>query len=203
MFWNTNEPHGLPHDPFKSCVIPRPIGWISSVAADGTLNLAPYSFFNGVSADPPMVMFSSGSRPGGASKDSIANAQATGEFVCNMVSWELRHRMNETSAGVPPETNEFELAGLEMEPSTLVSVPRVKAAPIHMECKTLQVVTLPAARDGGANALCIGRVIGIHFNDEVLIDGLIDVEKIRPVARLGYMDYTSVESVFSIQRPKT
>ena len=118
-----------------------------------------------------------------------------------MVSWDLRLLMNETSAGVPPEANEFELAGLEMEPSSLVSVPRVKAAPIHMECKTHQVISLPAARDGGANAICIGHVIGIHINDEVLTNGLIDVEKIRPVARLGYMNYASVESVFSIMRP--
>jgi len=201
MFWNTTKPHGLPHDPFKSCVIPRPIGWISSVAACGTVNLAPYSFFNGVSTDPPMVMFSSGSRLGGTSKDSIANAEETGEFVCNMVSWDLRHLMNETSASVPPEANEFELAGLEMEPSTLISAPRVKAALIHMECKTHQVVSLPAAGDGGANAICIGRVIGIHINDEILTNGLINVEKIRPVARLGYMDYASIKSVFTIKRP--
>ena len=142
MFYRTDEPHGLPHNPFISLVIPRPIGWISSLAADGTVNLAPYSFFNAVAYSPPQVIFSGGARvpvPGGgaAIKDSVANVEATGEFVCNVATWELREAMNATSAEAPPEVDEFALAGLTMAKSELVAPPRVAESPIHLECKYL------------------------------------------------------------------
>ena len=202
MFWNTKEPHGLPHDPFKSCVIPRPIGWISTISPDGVPNLAPYSFFNGVAGDPPMVMFASGSRSADAPKDSIFNAEKTGEFVCSMVSYELRDVMNETSAGVDPEVDEAAYAGIEMEASKLVKPMRVKAAPIHLGCKYFGTMDLPADRRGAGNAICVGHVIGVYVDDSVMKDGLIDVKAFRPVARLGYMDYTSVEDIFTIMRPK-
>lgn len=202
MFWNTKEPHGLPRDPFKSCVIPRPIGWISTISPDGVPNLAPYSFFNGVAGDPPMVMFASGSRSADAPKDSIFNAEQTGEFVCSMVSYELRDVMNETSAGVGPEVDEATYAGIEMEASELVKPMRVKAAPIHLECKYFGTMELPADRSGAGNAICVGHVIGVHVNDAVMKNGMIDVASFRPVARLGYMDYTSVEEIFTIMRPK-
>ncbi len=201
MFWKTDEPHGLPRNPFKSCIIPRPIGWISTLSKDGVPNLAPYSFFNGASDDPPMVMFASGTRDATDPKDTIANAEATGEFVCSMVSWELREPMNVSSASVPPEVDEFALAGLEMEPSVLVKPARVKAAPIHLECTFLQTVTLPKGKNGHGNFICVGRVVGVFINDAYLKDGFVDVQKIRPVSRLGYMDYTSVESVFTMERP--
>jgi len=201
MFWKTNEPHGLPHSPFKSCIIPRPIGWISTLSADGIANLAPYSFFNGLTDDPPMVMFASGARSVDAPKDSIFNAEQTGEFVCSMVSYELRDVMNETSAAYDPDVDEAALLGIEMEPSELVKPMRVKAAPVHLECKYFDTVHLPNSSKGMSNSICIGTVVGVHIRDEVLKDGLIDVEKIRPVARLGYMDYTSVDSVFTILRP--
>ncbi len=200
MFWKTDEPHGLPHNPFKSCVVPRPIGWISTLDADGVANLAPYSFFNGVSGEPPMVMFASGGRKDGQ-KDSINNAEATGEFVCSMVSWDLKDQMNTSSAQVPADVDEFQLAGLETEPSQLVKPPRVKAAPIHLECLYHQTVELPQDRHGGGNAICIGSVIGVHISDAVLKDGMVDIHAFRPVARLGYMDYTSVTEVFEIKRP--
>jgi len=203
MFWNTDEPHGLPHDPFKSCVVPRPIGWISSVSADGVVNLAPYSFFNGVSGDPPMVMFAAGGRQPSGLKDSRANAEKTGEFVCNMVTWELRESMNTSSAPAAPDIDEFELAGLETEPSELVAPPRVKAAPIHLECKYYKTLELPPDRHGGSNAIVTGRVVGVHIRDAILKDGLIDIERVRPVARMGYQDYTSVESVFTMTRPRS
>ncbi|MBI2587020.1 MAG: flavin reductase family protein, partial [Rhodospirillales bacterium] len=135
MFYRTDGPHGLPHDPFLSCIVPRPIGWVSTVSADGIVNLAPYSFFNGVAVKPPMVMFASSGRQAHGPKDSLANIEATGEFVCNLATWELRERMNQTSAPVPPEIDEFALAGLETEPSQLVKPPRVKAAPVHLECR--------------------------------------------------------------------
>lgn len=202
MFWNTDEPHGLPHDPFKSCVIPRPIGWISSLSADGVPNLAPYSFFNGVAGDPPMVMFSSGTRDVDNPKDTIANVEQTGEFVCSMVTYDMREVMNDTSAYLEPDIDEAAFAGIEMEPSVLVKPQRVKAAPIHLECTYYQTMELPAEKSGRGNALCVGRVVGIHIRDEVMKDGMIDVSSFRAIARLGYMDYTAVDEIFTIRRPR-
>ena len=201
MFWKTNEPHGLPHNPFKSCIVPRPIGWISSISNDGHINLAPYSFFNAVGSEPPMVMFSSNGAPPRETKDTVSNIEATGEFVCNMATWDLRDQMNASSAPAPADINEFELAGLEMEPSELVSPPRVKAAPIHMECSYIKTVELPTDTPGGRNTMIIGKVIGIQINDEFLVDGKIDIAKIQPLARMGYQDYTRVDNIFTLNRP--
>jgi flavin reductase (DIM6/NTAB) family NADH-FMN oxidoreductase RutF len=203
MFYETKDNrHGLPHDPFKSCIVPRPIGWITTLGPDGAVNLAPYSFFNGVASEPPMVMFSSNGLAPRPSKDTVTNCEATGEFVANIATWDLREQMNRTSAPVPAEVDEFALAGLETEPSRLVKPPRVKASPVHLECRYERTVDLPCARPGGRNALVLGRVVGIHIDESVLTDGLIDMAKVRPIARLGYMDYTRVDLVFSMQRPK-
>ncbi len=202
MFWKTDEPHGLPRDPFKSCVIPRPIGWISTVSPEGVPNLAPYSFFNGVAGDPPMVMFASGMRSADAPKDSIHNAEQTGEFTCSMVSFDLKEIMNDTSAAYDAAVDEAGHLGIEMEQSELVKPMRVKAAPIHMECTYFDTMELPKDRNGAGNAICVGRVVGVHIRDDFLKDGFVDVEKIRPVARLGYMDYTSVQEVFTMMRPE-
>ena len=202
MFYQPRtQSHGLPHNPFKSCIVPRCIGWISSLAPDGTVNLAPYSFFNGVGDNPPMVMFSSGGRHKHGEKDSQANVETTGEFVCNMVTWELRQQMSLTSAPTRPEVNEFDYAGLEWEPSEVVKPPRVKASPIHLECEYLQTVDLPCNDPAATNAIIIGEVVGIHIRDCVLTDGMVDMSKFRPVARMGYMDYTVVDSVFTMLFP--
>lgn len=201
MFYRTDGPHGLPHDPFLSCIVPRPIGWVSSVSADGVVNLAPYSFFNGVAVKPPMVMFATAGRQPHGPKDSLANIEATAEFVCNLATWTLRERLNETSAPVTPDVDEFDLAGLETEPAELVKPPRVKAAPVHLECRHFATYDLPCADDKGRNAICVGHVVGIHIDDACLKDGLVDVARIRPIARLGYHDYTSVERVFTMVRP--
>ncbi|MBT3307012.1 MAG: flavin reductase family protein [Alphaproteobacteria bacterium] len=202
MFHKIGTPHGLPHDPFKSCVVPRPIGWISSLSADGTVNLAPYSFFNALAGEPPMVMFSSNGKQPFGPKDSLANIEATGEFVCSMATWDLRDSMSATSAAERPEVDEFELTGLETEPSQLVKPPRVKASPVHLECLYHTTVELPCDVEGGRNAVCIGRVVGIHIRDEFLVDGLVDIARIRPLARMGYQDYTVVEQVFTMAMPK-
>ena len=202
MFYKIGDPHGLPHDPFKSCILPRPIGWISTINKDGIVNLAPYSFFNALSSDPPMIMFSSnGNKPSGP-KDSLANVEATGEFVCSMATWDLRDSMKTSSSPEPPEVNEFELANLSTEPSKLVKPPRVKEAPIHLECIYHSTIELPGTIDEGRNAVCIGKVVGIHIRDEFLVDGKIDIARIRPIARLGYKDYTVVDSIFSINTNK-
>jgi flavin reductase (DIM6/NTAB) family NADH-FMN oxidoreductase RutF len=193
--------HGLPHDPFKSCVVPRPIGWISTISKAGVVNLAPYSFFNGLSGTPPLVMFATNDhhRHGGL-KDSLRNAIDTGEFVANIATWELREAVNLTSAGVESEHDEAALAGLAMEPSRLVKPPRVAASPIHLECALHQVVELPPGKRG-PNHLAIGRVLGIHIADAVLVDGKVDLRKVRPIARLGYHDYTVVDEIFTMVRP--
>ena len=202
MFYDTRSGgHGLPHDPFKSCIVPRPIGWISTLSLTGVVNLAPYSFFNGVASDPPMVMFASSGRQPHGPKDSLANCEATGEFVVNLATWELRDAMNQSSAPSRPEIDEMAAAGLEAAPSSLVKPPRVKAAPIHLECLTHQIVELPCDDPAGRNAMVLGRVIGLHIDDAVLTDGLVDLDKFRPIARLGYMDYTRVDLVFSMARP--
>ena len=204
MFYEPpKQDHGLPRDPFKSLVVPRPIGWISTLGADGVLNLAPYSFFNGVATDPAIVMFC----PGGAlvpkgQKDSWHNAEETGEFVVNVVGHAQRRAMNETSADVPLEVDEFALAGLETEPSRLVKPPRVKGAPAHLECTWLKTVELPSDDPDSLNAIVLGTVVGIHIDDSIITDGMIDMDKFRPVARLGYMDYTVVDNVFTMLRPE-
>ncbi|MEE8187701.1 MAG: flavin reductase family protein [Kiloniellales bacterium] len=202
MFYETKENrHGLPRNPFKSCIVPRPIGWISTLGADGVVNLAPYSFFNGVASDPPMVMFASNGSPSIPEKDTLRNCEATGEFVASLATWDLRDQMNRTSAPVAAEIDEMALAELEQEPARLVKPPRVKAAPIHLECLHHQTIELPCDVPGGRNALVLGRVIGVHIRDEVLTDGLVDMAKIKPIARLGYMDYTRVDLVFTMERP--
>ncbi len=201
MFYKTDGPSGLPHDPFISCVVPRPIGWISTLSPSGVVNLAPYSFFNAVASKPPMVMFATNGRQPHGAKDSVANAEATGEFVFNMAAWDLREKVNQTSAPVPPETDEFELAGLETEPSELVKPPRVKASPVHLECLFHATLELPNETQGVRNAICVGRVIGVHIRDEFLTDGKVDIQRIKPIARLGYKDYTVVETIFTMARP--
>ncbi len=195
--------HGLPHNPFKACVVPRPIGWITSLDEDGRVNLAPYSFFNAIADDPPQVMFASNGvkAPTGERKDSISNVEATGEFVANLASWDLRKEMVLTSAPLAHGEAESGLAGLELEPARLVKPPRVKAAAIHLECRVWRTIELPCATPGQRNGMVIGEVIGIQIADEILVDGMIDLTLVKPVARLGYLEYAVVESAFEMVRP--
>ncbi|MBF6568559.1 MAG: flavin reductase family protein [Candidatus Binataceae bacterium] len=195
-------PHNLPHDPFKSCVVPRPIGWISTVDSTGQHNLAPFSQFQNVNFDPPIVLFCANQKTTGTRKDSVANAEATGEFVWNMATYALREAVNLTAQELPPEIDEFELAKLTKLPSTLVRPVRVAESPIHFECRYLQTVRLPGKGAIGTADVVFGQVIAIHIADHALReDGCIDILKLRPIARLGYYDYTSIESVFSMRIP--
>ena len=203
MYYETDtNDHGLPYNPLKACVIPRPIGWISSLSATGTVNLAPYSYFNVLSHDPPFVMFSGGRHAlDGGKKDSVANVEATGEFVYNLATWALRTQMNQTSSIVDREVDEMAAAGLESLPSRLVRPPRVKGSPVHFECRLHQIVTLPGQRPSSDHHVVIGRVVAVHIDDAFLTpDGRVDVLKMRPIARLGYNDYTSVDSLFQMGR---
>jgi flavin reductase (DIM6/NTAB) family NADH-FMN oxidoreductase RutF len=200
MFYDTrHNDHGLPHDPFKAIVAPRPIGWITSVSAAGDINLAPYSWFNGVSSRPPMVMFSSEQR-----KDSVTFIEETGEFVCNFATFELREQVNQTSAPYPRGVNEMTGAGLASAPSRLVRPPRVAASPCALECKWLRTVSLDDC-DGAPTDrhVVFGQVIGIHIDDQFIRNGLLDTAAMRPIMRAGYHDYFSVtpELGFSMRRP--
>ncbi len=202
MFYATSEHHGLKHNPFKALVVPRPIGWISSISASGHVNLAPFSFFNAVADSPPIVIFAAnGEHTEGGYKDTYKNVHETREFVCNLVTWELREEMNLSSSQAPRAVDEFELSELDQEPSQLVKPPRVKRSLAHLECEYLQTVQLPALTPGASNNVVFGKVLGIHINDAIIHDGMIDMHAFRPVARLGYFDYTTVDTIFSMPRP--
>jgi flavin reductase (DIM6/NTAB) family NADH-FMN oxidoreductase RutF len=202
MFYDaTINDHGLPHDPFKAIVTPRPIGWITAMSARGEINLSPYSFFNAVSDNPHMVAFSSGGR-----KDALTFIEETKEFVCNLATWDLRDRMNATSAVLPRGENEMDHAGLTPAPSRIVKPPRVAEAPAALECRWLQTVPLtPLGGGDPAYWLVVGQVVGIHIDDRFIVDGLVDTAAMRPIARAGYRDYfvSTPETKFSIRRPGT
>ena len=189
--------HGLPYNPFKSICVPRPIAWISSLSREGVLNVAPFSQFTNLSYDPPCIVFSAAGGSNGGLKDTVRNIWETNEFVVNMATYELREAVEATSQPVPPEVDEAKLAGLEMIPSRLVKPPRIAASPVQMECRYHSCLQIPG--NHGPHYLMVGRVHGIHIRDDVIgADGKIDILKIRPLARLGYLDYTSVESMFTM-----
>ncbi len=198
MFYSTDKnDHGLPHDPIMSLVVPRPIGWISTCSDAGVVNVAPYSFFNLLGTRPYLVMFSSAGR-----KDSQRNAEETGEFVLNMATYALREQVNESSAQLAADVSEPEVLNMPMAASRLVRPPRVAAAPAAMECRYLQTIKL-SALDGSTHRaqVVIGQIVGVYIDNTVLTQGRVDIARIRPLSRMGYMDYTSVDSVFPMSRP--
>ena len=199
MYYDADQSHGLPHDPFKALVVPRPIGWISTRNKAGEVNLAPYSYFNALSDRPKLVFFSSSMQV----KDSATFAQDSGEFVANFVSESLAQQMNATSVDAPRGVSEFGIAGLHEAPCMRVNVPRVAEAYAALECKVTQVL-VPRTLDGSdAAALVVfGQVVGIHIDDSILTNGLVDYRKARPVSRLGYMDFGITADSFSMLRPK-
>jgi len=203
MFYEPKNGHNFEHNPFNAIVVPRPIGWISTLGSDGTPNLAPYSFFNAVSYTPPQVMFSATSNHDfGGLKDAVMDVQATGEFVVNIATYELREQMNKSAVPAPRHVDEFTYSGLNKETSKIVKCPRVLESPIHLECRYTTSVTLPSADPANPNTVVFGEVIGVHIEDRVLTDGRVDVLKLRPISRLGYLDFSEVTNVFSMDRPK-
>jgi flavin reductase (DIM6/NTAB) family NADH-FMN oxidoreductase RutF len=188
----------LPHDPFRALIAPRPIGWISTKSLKGEFNLAPYSFFNAVSEVPPILVFSSSGL-----KDSLTFAQETQEFVWNMATYGLREAMNASSAPLPRGTSEFQYAGLATAPCRLVAPPRVAASPAALECKLLDILRLKDLNGRPLdNYLVFGQVIGVHINEDFINEGIVDTAKMRPLARGGYMDYSVVDRIFAMDRPK-
>lgn len=189
---------GLAHDPLTTLVVPRPIGWITTISPSGIVNLAPYSFFNAVATAPPFVMFASA-----GPKHSQRNAEHCGEFVHSLATWELREQMNITSAGVGAEVSEPELAGLEMASSQVVKPPRVKNTPVALECRYVKTVDLPKS-DGGKHVyeIVIGEVVSIYIDDSIIANGTVDVVSTHPIARLGSIDhYAVITQFFRMRRP--
>ncbi len=198
MFYSTDEPCPLPHNPLKAIVSPRPIGWISTQDKNGQVNLAPYSFFNAVCSTPSIVMFSSEGL-----KDSARNALETGEFVVSLATLALKDAMNASSAPVETHVNEYTLAGLEPASCVHVSPPRVAISPASLECKTLPNHPMTDLNGNTLDVhMVLGQVVGVHIHDDYISDaGLFDTAKAQPLARCGYRDYAAVESVFQLTRP--
>ena len=199
-FYRPSEGHGLPHDPFNALVAPRPIGWVATRSGEGVLNLAPYSFFNAFNYTPPIIGFSSTGY-----KDSVRNVTETGEFVWNLATRPLAEQMNATSATVSQTVDEFALSGLATEPSRVVSVPRVAASPVAMECRLSQLVQLRSAVGEEVQTwLVLGEVVGVHIREDLLVDGVYDTAAAEPVLRGGGPSaYFAVppEARFDLVRP--
>ncbi len=192
-------------DNFKtllSCVLPRPIAFVSTISTDGVPNLAPFSFFNAVGTNPPAVIFSPATKADGSDKDTIVNLRAVKEFVVNVVPYDIRNAMNEASYAFPPDVNEFEAAGFTPLESRFVRPFRVAESPVHLECKLIQIVPVG---DGPLSAnICIGEIVCFHVADEMLLDdGSVDVEKIDLVGRLGGPDYSTIRDRFAMPKPET
>ncbi len=199
MFYRPEDGHGLPRNPFKAVVAPRPVGWISSRDVDGTENIAPYSFFNAVADEPPQVMFASTGAKADqkGSKDSVSNIRRTCIFCVNIVEHAMRTQMNATSGDYGKDVDEFACAGLAKAPCETIPCSRVAGAPAALECRLTKIVRLR----GNANCMVLGEVTGIHLRDDCLSDGRFDVLKCQPLARLGYRDYARITELFEMTRP--
>lgn len=192
----------LPYSPFKSCTVPRPIGWLSTVDVAGRANLAPYSQWQNLSFDPPMVMFAANPYADGRRKHSVLNAEATGWFVWNMATYDLREAVNISAMEWPDGVDEFEKAGVTKAACLDAPGPRVAESPAHFECRYLSTTRLRGNSPHGWVDVVFGEVTQIHVKDAVIrADGKLDIPLIRPLARLGYYEYTSVTEAFEMRIP--
>lgn len=195
-------------NPFKACVAPRPIGWISTVSRNGVDNLAPFSQFQNLSYDPPMVMIAineGGDEPDNVHrKDTVINIEETGGFVYNAVPYALREQMNITGAGFDPEVDEFEKAGVHKADSVIVAAKRVAESPIQFECEYMQTIRIPGTRPYGKGTvnIIIGRVVQIHVSDDIILpNGKLDYANLKLIGRAGYWDYGVMEDTFTMKVP--
>ncbi len=192
----------LPWDPFKSCTVPRPIGWLSTISPDGIANLAPYSQWQNLTFDPPLVMFAANGYPDGRRKDTVINAEETGWFVWNMATWDLRDAVNRSAQDFEYAVDEFEHAGITKAACIDAPAPRVAESPCHFECRYLSTQQFEGNSNVGNVDVVFGEVVRIHVKDEVVTEsGKLDIPKIKPIARMGYYDYTVVDSVFEMKIP--
>ena len=202
MFYEvTNKNDWLTH--FKSLIVPRPIGWISSKNNNGQINLAPYSFFNAIATNPPMVVVGPGGySKSGNNKDTLLNIKNNPEFVCNFVSWDVKDIMNESSYSFDNNESEVEKLNIETEDSNMVSIPRVKLSPAHFECTLFKIIDLPSDSRGNPNHLIIGNIIGVNISDKIIKNDRIDIGELKPISRMGYDEYALINTIFSMKRPK-
>lgn len=184
----------------KACVIPRPIGWISTSSSTGA-NLAPYSQFTNLTFDPPYVLFSANQTPQNTRKDTVKNAEKTGHFVWNLATYPLREAVNITAEQVPHGTDEFERAGLTKQKGDKVDVDMVAESPVKFECVYHSTLRLPGNPPMGTVDVIIGRVVGVHIAEWALTDGILDVGKTEPIARCGYFQYAVVRETFEMVIP--
>ena len=202
MFYEvTDKNDWLTH--FKSLIVPRPIGWISSKNNEGQINLAPYSFFNAIATIPPMVVIGPGGySKSGNNKDTLLNIKNNPEFVCNFVSWDVKDIMNESSYSFDNNESEIEKLNIEIEDSTMVSIPRVKLSPAHFECTLFKIIDLPSDSKGNPNHLIIGNIVGINISDKIIKNDRIDIGELKPISRMGYDEYALINTIFTMKRPK-
>ncbi len=204
MFFSVADglhPTPLTHNPLNALVMPRPIAWVSSISATGIANLAPYSYFNLVSSDPPYLMFAPNAGRPGTAKDTYHNICVVPEFVVNLVGAHDLIDMNASSASLAPEIDEFHACGIATAPAQLVRPPRVASALASLECRVYQCLDLPASADGRVSHVVIGQIVGIHIADAVIVDGQVDERRLHPITRLGYMNYGTLGDLFELQRP--
>ncbi|MBQ6641080.1 MAG: flavin reductase family protein [Saccharopolyspora sp.] len=198
----STEKNPLPYSPFKSCTVPRPIGWLSSISTDGVENLAPYSQWQNLTFDPPMVMFSANQYPDGRRKDTVRNAEQTGWFVWNMATWDLRDAVNISAMELAEHESEFDRAGVTRSEADLAPGPMVAESPCHFECRYLSTQRLPGESNVGTVDVVFARVERIHVDDSVIgDDGKLDIRTIQPIARMGYFDYTVITETFEMRVP--
>ena len=179
-------------------IVPRPIAFVSSVSTNGIVNLAPFSFFNAMAYDPATIVLGISRSAGWKEKDTLANIEATGEFVVNVVVDDIAEAMNSTAAEFPTDVNEFEVGGLTAAPSELVRAPRVAESPVNMECRLNQVV---AVGDGTKHAIVIGEIVLMHIRDDIINGHRINHQRLKPVGRLAGNMYCNTHDVYEMVRP--
>tara|TARA_B100000963_G_C22490530_1_gene609054 strand:+ start:375 stop:980 length:606 start_codon:yes stop_codon:yes gene_type:complete len=200
MFYEPKKGHSLKIDPFKALIFPRPIGWVSSINKNGVANLAPYSYFNAVADEPPQIMFcSNGSSKHSKYKDSLSNILSTKEFVINFATSFTRNQMNISSKDFEPGEDEFYFSKLKKKKSKIVKTPSVKDSPVNLECKLIKTINLKSDSKK-ISTMVIGEVIGIFINNKFIKNKRVDSVSMRYIARMGYSEYTTISSKFSLRR---
>lgn len=205
MFYRPGrDDHGLPRNPFNALITPRPIAWVSTRSAAGVANLAPFSFFSGTAYEPPIISVAiNGAKLGkhkGEGKDTLANIRETKEFAVSIVPAALKDAMNASAGHYAADADEFAIAGVTEAACETISAPRVAESPAALECRLVRLVELPN-EGAGENVTVFGQVLGVHIADEILNEGFVDPRRFQPLARMGYLDYTIVEDVFTMKRP--
>ena len=197
-----SEPSPLPFSVFKSCTVPRPIGWLSTVSVSGVENIAPFSQWQNITYDPPMVMFAANRLPNGQRKDTVVNAETSGWFVWNMATYALREAVNLSAMQLPPDESEFDRLNVTRDYADNAPIPMVRESPCKFECRLTGIQTLRGKTPMAIVDVVFAEVEKIHVNDDAITkDGRLDIPAIKPIARMGYFDYTVVTETFEMRVP--